>query len=77
MTSPYEALTDVAARARRYLEDIGERRAFPDDSALAGLANLDVPLQDEPVSPAAVVAELDRWAAPAATAIAGRATSDS
>jgi glutamate/tyrosine decarboxylase-like PLP-dependent enzyme len=71
MTSPYEALSDVASRARRYLDGIGDRRAFPDDTALAGLANLDVPLQDAPMSPEAVVAELDRWATPAATAIAG------
>lgn len=67
----YEALTDVANRARRYLESIDAQRAFPDGAALAGLANLDVPLQDTPMTPAAVVAELDRWATPAATAIAG------
>lgn len=71
MTSPYDTLSDVAARARRYLDGIGERRVFPDATALAGLANLDVPLQDAPMDPDALVAELDRWATPAATAIAG------
>jgi glutamate/tyrosine decarboxylase-like PLP-dependent enzyme len=70
-SSPYAPLADVVRRARHYLETIGDRRAYPDDAAIAGLRNLDVPLQDEPMPPAAIVEELDRWATPAATAIAG------
>ncbi len=66
-----DLLDDVAARSRRFLEGVAERRVFPADDAIAGLANLDVPLQDEPLSAADVVAELDRWGAPAATAVAG------
>src|SRR5262245_16365504 len=71
MPSPYQALADVANRARNYLDSVGERRAFPDESAIAGLAHFDVPLQDQPMSPEALVAELDRWATPAAVSIAG------
>ncbi len=71
MTSPYQTLTDVAHRARRYLDGVGERRAFPDDAAIAGLAHFDSPLQDLPMSPDAVVAELDQWAGPATVSIAG------
>src|SRR4051812_23832604 len=71
MSERWDVLDDVARRSRRYLETIGERRAFPSDDAIAGLANFDVPLQNESLSPEAVVAELDRWGAPATTAIAG------
>jgi len=71
MISPYDVLADVAERSRRYLASIGERRVFPTPDAIAALANFDVPLQDEPLPPEAVVAELDRWGTPAATANAG------
>jgi glutamate/tyrosine decarboxylase-like PLP-dependent enzyme len=62
---------DVARRSSRYLDEIDDRRAFPSDAALANLANFDVPLQEAPLPAEAVVAELDRWGAPATTAIAG------
>jgi hypothetical protein len=71
MSHHWEVLLDVARRSREYLERIGERRVFPSNEAITALANLDVPLQDQPLAPAAVIEELDRWGAPAATAIAG------
>lgn len=64
-------LTDVAARSTRYLTAICDRRVAPEATALAGLAALDQPLQDDPLAPAAVIDELDRYAAPATVAIAG------
>ena len=68
----WEVLSDVALRSRRYLDAIGERRVRPDDAAVAGLAALDIPLQDEPRSSDQVVEELDRIGSPATMAIAGR-----
>lgn len=64
-------LADVAGRAKRYLNGIGERRVAPSREALAGLAAFDVPLQDNPMSAAEVIDELDRIGSPATMAIAG------
>jgi len=69
--STWEVLANVAARSRRYLDGINDRRVAPDGAALAGLDALDVPLQDGPMSPDVVVEELDRIAAPATITIAG------
>jgi glutamate/tyrosine decarboxylase-like PLP-dependent enzyme len=66
------ALGDAAARARRYLGAIGERRVAPAADALAGLDGFDVPLQEDPRSATQVVEELDRLGSPATMAIAGR-----
>src|SRR5687768_12005390 len=71
MTVSWDLLADVAKRSHRYLEDIRERRVFPADDALAGLANLDVRLQEAPLPAEAVLAELDQWGSPATTASAG------
>lgn len=66
-----DLLADVTKRACRYLEGIASRHVFPTDAALADLVNFDVPLQQDPLPAESVVAELDRWGAPATTAIAG------
>jgi glutamate/tyrosine decarboxylase-like PLP-dependent enzyme len=69
--TPWAVLTDVAERSRRYLDSLNERRVAPTSDAIAALAALDVPLQDEPRDPEAIVEELDRIASPATVAIAG------
>jgi glutamate/tyrosine decarboxylase-like PLP-dependent enzyme len=68
----WEILADVARRSQRYLATLDQRGVAPTPEALAALGSLDVPLQDEPKTPAEVVDELDRYAAPATVAIAGR-----
>jgi glutamate/tyrosine decarboxylase-like PLP-dependent enzyme len=50
---------------------VGERRVAPTREAVAGLAALDVPLQDGPIAPEDVVEELDRIAGPATLTISG------
>jgi len=69
--TPWAVLTDVAERSQRYLESLNERRVAPTAEAVAGLNALDIPLQDDPMDPEAIVDELDRIAAPATVAIAG------
>jgi glutamate/tyrosine decarboxylase-like PLP-dependent enzyme len=69
---PWTVLDDVAARSRRYLATIGERRVSPSPEALAKLKNFDVPLQDHALSAETIIEELDRLGAPATMAIAGR-----
>jgi glutamate/tyrosine decarboxylase-like PLP-dependent enzyme len=66
-----DLLQDVAQRARRYLDEIGRRRVFPAAGALQDLARFAIPLQDEPLPPAAVLAELDAIGSPATVASAG------
>jgi glutamate/tyrosine decarboxylase-like PLP-dependent enzyme len=67
----WDFLDDVAARSKRYLEKVGERRVAPDEASLSSLSALDVPLQDHPLSALDLVEELDRIAAPATVAMAG------
>ena len=67
----WQVLSDVADRARRYLDAIGERRVVPAPEALAALKAFDAPLQDEPMGAEEVVEELDRIGSPATMAIAG------
>jgi glutamate/tyrosine decarboxylase-like PLP-dependent enzyme len=67
----WHVLADVAERSQRYLDTLGERRVAPSREAIAGLEALDIPLQDAPTSPEALVDELDRVVAPATVAIAG------
>jgi glutamate/tyrosine decarboxylase-like PLP-dependent enzyme len=71
MRRNWDLLEDVARRSRDYLGHIDESPAFPSQAALADLARFDVPLQEAPLPPEEVVAELDRWGAPATTAMAG------
>src|ERR1051325_9804156 len=69
--STWSVLDDVAERAKRYLRSVNERRVAPTPDAVAGLAALDVPLQDRPIPPEKVVEELDRIAEPATLTISG------
>jgi glutamate/tyrosine decarboxylase-like PLP-dependent enzyme len=64
-------LTDATQRATRYLEALPERRVSPSPAALDDLAGFSIPLQDEPLEPAAVLDELDRLGSPATVASAG------
>jgi glutamate/tyrosine decarboxylase-like PLP-dependent enzyme len=66
-----DLLNDVAERARRYLEAISQRRVFPAAAALQDLERFSIPLQDEPLAPAAVLAELDAIGSPATVASTG------
>jgi glutamate/tyrosine decarboxylase-like PLP-dependent enzyme len=66
-----EPLQDVLERAQRYLETIGQRRVFPDAAALKSLEGFAIPLQDEPLPPATVLAELDALGSPATVASTG------
>src|SRR4051812_26680357 len=68
----WTVLDDVAARSRRYLADIGERRVSPAPETLAQLKNFEIPLQEQSLPPEEIVEELDRLGAPATMAIAGR-----
>lgn len=73
MSDPRSAdlLADAAARARRYLGDVGGRPAAPDDAGLTGLAAFDEPLPEGPGDPAATLALLDAAGSPATVASAG------
>jgi arginase len=52
-------LSEVIKRANRYLAELPNRRVSPAPDAIAGLRRLDTPLQDHPIEPATVLAELD------------------
>jgi glutamate/tyrosine decarboxylase-like PLP-dependent enzyme len=64
-------LADVAARASRYLDDLGERPVAPAPEAVEAVTHLEGPLPDEGIEPEQVVALLDEWGAPATVASAG------
>jgi glutamate/tyrosine decarboxylase-like PLP-dependent enzyme len=65
-------LNDAAARAIRYLEQLGERAVAPSPEAVARLRELDDALPEGPQDPAAVLALLDDVGSPATLATAGR-----
>jgi glutamate/tyrosine decarboxylase-like PLP-dependent enzyme len=64
-------LRDAADRAVRYLEVLDERRVSPAPSALEDLGKFAIPLQDQPLDAAEVLAELDAFGSPATVASAG------
>jgi len=64
-------LHDTASRAHRYLAGLTDRRVSPAQEAIDQLKLLDVPLQESPIDPAAVLAELDEIGSPATLASAG------
>jgi glutamate/tyrosine decarboxylase-like PLP-dependent enzyme len=66
-----DLLLDVARRASQYVESVGARRASPSPEALDGLRRLDVPLQDQPMEPSDVLAELDEIGSPATVTTTG------
>jgi glutamate/tyrosine decarboxylase-like PLP-dependent enzyme len=73
MTHPSEAqLMSIAeAQAAGYLQDIDNRRVFPDAQAIAALSGFDQPLNDAPRDPAQTLALLETLAAPATVASNG------
>jgi glutamate/tyrosine decarboxylase-like PLP-dependent enzyme len=66
-----DLLFDFARRANKYIEAIPERRVSPSLEAIEGLLSLDKPLQDEPIEPARVLAELDAFGSSATLASTG------
>ena len=64
-------LADVAARATRYLDEIGERRVAPTAEQVSNLDALDTPLPGGPCDPRDVLAQLDDIGSPATVASAG------
>jgi glutamate/tyrosine decarboxylase-like PLP-dependent enzyme len=67
-----DVLKDAAERGIAYREGLEHRGVAPTPEAIAALASLDVPLQDTPMPPEAVLEELDRVGSPATVATAGR-----
>ena len=65
-----ELLIDAAERAIRYLESLNERAVVPDPTAVARLAELDIPLPAHPSPADETVALLDSYTG-ATMAIAG------
>ena len=66
-----ELLSDVAARAARYLAGINDRSVAPSPAALARLKELGGPLPDAPADPAELLAQLDEIGSPATVATTG------
>ena len=66
-----DLLLDAATRANRYVEGLSSRRVAPASDAIERLRDLDIPLQDEPIKPARVLAQLDEIGSPATVATTG------
>src|SRR4029079_10506415 len=66
-----DLLHQTAEVAARYLATLDERSVAPTAEAIARLADLDQPLQEDPQSPAQVLETLDRIGSPATTGMAG------
>jgi len=66
-----ELTNDAARRARRYLQDLGERPVAPAASAVAGLERLGGALPEDGMQPSKVLALLDEVGSPATIASAG------
>ena len=66
-----ELLADTAARAARYIAEIGERSIVPTAEDLRQLERLGGALPDEPSSPKQVLALLDEIGSPATVATTG------
>ena len=64
-------INDAARRGGRYLENLSKRRVGPAQQAVENLKQLDIPLQDEPLDPAGVLAEIGEIGSPATVASAG------
>lgn len=64
-------LADAAARARRYLEELGDRRVGPSFEAVRALGALDFPLPDRGLPAREVLGRLDDIGSPATTVVIG------
>jgi glutamate/tyrosine decarboxylase-like PLP-dependent enzyme len=67
----YSILAGAAQRAQRYLTALAERSVAPTPAAIAGLAELDVPLPTQSSDPSSTLELLDRVVSPATMAMAG------
>jgi glutamate/tyrosine decarboxylase-like PLP-dependent enzyme len=70
-SSTASLLEAAARRGTRYLAGLEERPVQAAAVAVAGLASLDVPLNEAPLDPAVVLAELDEVVSPTTMAMAG------
>jgi len=66
-----QLVLEVAARANEYVESVGERPVSPSPEALAQLSRFDIPLQEDPMDPLDVLAQLDEIGSPATVATTG------
>ena len=66
-----ELLHEAAARAARYLENLGERSVAPTPEGLAGLDRFSEPLPAHPSDPQEVLALLDDYGSPGSMGVAG------
>jgi glutamate/tyrosine decarboxylase-like PLP-dependent enzyme len=66
-----ELLEQTAQRAISFLEGLDNRRVSPAPAAVAGLAGLIQPINDEPIPPEDVIKQLDEVCSPATMAMAG------
>jgi glutamate/tyrosine decarboxylase-like PLP-dependent enzyme len=64
-------LKEAVRRSARYLSGLTERSVAPPHEAVARLKDFDVPLQEEPIAPMQVLAELDNIGSAATVASAG------
>lgn len=64
-------LSSVTERAINYQQNLDSRSVAPSSEALERLAELDVPLQDEPVEDEEIIALLDRVGSPATVSTSG------
>ena len=64
-------LTAATERSLAYLESLDGRGVAPSPAAVARLRGFNVPLQEEPIEPTQVLAELDELGSPATMAMAG------
>jgi glutamate/tyrosine decarboxylase-like PLP-dependent enzyme len=67
----HDVLSMAAQRARRYVEEIGERRVVPSEQDIAALAGFHEPFPNESSDPEEVVAMLDEIGSPATVASTG------
>ena len=66
-----QLLQQTAERAISYLENLGDRSVAPSADAVAKLATLDQPLNEQPTPPEQVIDSLDEFGSPATMAMAG------
>ena len=66
-----ELLEQTAGRAISYLENLGDRSVAPPAAAVANLAALDQPLNEEPIAAEQVIKSLDDLCSPATMGMAG------
>src|SRR5512143_616224 len=66
-----DLIQEAARRSASYIKGLNERSVAPTSEAVERLKGFDVPLQDEPMAPIRVLAELDDLGSAATVASAG------